>query len=415
MITIKQPVIFQLNDTARIQNVIDVDGSPRELWFEVGRNYGAYLCDERADAYVIGLLHWAMENRHDITCEIPLGEELYYQLTTYLIPAVANATKNLYPSMIFAPVDSRLMPNAGAVGTGLSCGIDSLHVLANQTESPYRSFNITHLLYNNVGANGIGEEGELLCSERKQMAEAFAEETGYKLIETNSNFAEIFEQIYPLVHTYSNVFAVYMMQKFWNVYFYASSGFDFSEFSLKNNDDKDSAYYDLLSLDCFSTRSLRFYSEGGAKTRFEKTKTVIKYLPAKKYLNVCCAEGKNCGKCEKCMRTLLTLDALGVLDEFQAVFDIDYYKAHKNHYYSWLCLRKIQKDRMIKEPFEILFLHITWFNWIVAFKEIVRIELRKIPFLHTLYKKLKDAYCLLSVPKRRLYWKKLRRQKPNEK
>jgi bacterioferritin-associated ferredoxin len=277
------------------------------------------------------------------------------------------------------------MSNVGAVGSGLSCGIDSLHVLLNQTESQYSTLNITHLLYNNVGSHGVGKPDSMI--EHEQIAEAFAKEMGYKLIKTDSNFAEIFEQVYSQIHTFSNCFAVYMLQKLWNVYFYASSGWDFSKFNLKNNDSKDSAYYDLLSLNCFSTQSLRIYSEGGAKTRFEKTKMVIAYPPAGKYLNVCCAQGNNCGICEKCMRTLLTLDALNALDKFKEVFDIDYYHTHKNDYYTWLCVRKMQKDNMLKETFDILSRKITFSQWMLALFEMIKIPLRKVAFLRFLRKK----------------------------
>ncbi|MDR2087405.1 MAG: hypothetical protein LBP72_09565 [Dysgonamonadaceae bacterium] len=384
MITIKKPSLVEAGNKARLCNIIDVNGVSQELWFEVEKEYALYLCLERSDAYVIGLLNWAMRRGDDIRCEVPMGEELHYQLTAYLIPALAKASKNLYPIHIFAPLDKNPMPNAGAVGTGLSCGVDSFHVLINQSESPYSSLNITHLLYNNVGSHGIGKPESAIKHER--ISEACAAEMGYKLIKTDTNFAELFQQVYPQVHTYSDCFAVYMLQKLWGVYFYASSGFEFSEFSLKNNDCKDSAYYDLLSLDCFSTRSLRIYSEGGAKSRFEKTKMIITYPPARKYLNVCCAEGENCGKCEKCMRTLLTLDALNALDNFAKVFDIAYYRTHRNDYYTWLCVRKMQGDKMLKESFAILFRKTTFFQWARTFVEITKIFLRKIPFLQFLRK-----------------------------
>jgi bacterioferritin-associated ferredoxin len=376
MIAIKKTFLVELTHKTRLCCVIEVDGIAQELWFEVENEYAPCLCTERSDAYVIGLLNWAMRHRHDITCELPMCEELHYQLTAFLIPALAKTSKNLYPVRIIAPLDNGLISNAGAVGSGLSCGIDSLHVLANQSDSPYPSLNITHLLYNNVGSHGVGKPDSML--EHEQIAEAFATEMGYKLIKTDSNFAEIFEQTYSQVHTFSNCFAVYLLQKLWNVYFYASSGLDFSEFNLKNNDSRDSAYYDLLSLDCFSTRSLRIYSEGGAKTRFEKTKTVIACPPAGKYLTVCCAEGKNCGKCEKCMRTLLTLDALNVLDKFDKVFDIDYYRTHKNDYYSWLCVRKMQKDPLLKETFAILSRKVSLFQWALALFEMIKIPLRRV-------------------------------------
>jgi bacterioferritin-associated ferredoxin len=369
-----------------MQTTIDVDGNPRQLWFEVENEYAPSLCHERSDGYLIGLLPWAMRHQHDITCEMPVGEELYYQITSCLIPALCKSANKLYSTQIFASIDTQTILNKGAIGTGISCGIDSLHVLANQSNSPYPSLNLTHLVHHNVGSHGTNKDSEVLRIERENRAQAFADEMGYKLIKTNSNYAEIFQQTYPYINTYANCFAIYMMQKLWSNYFYASLGCGLNNFNLKNHDKKDSAYYDLLTLDCLSTKTLRIYSEGAAKTRFEKTKTVVNYLPAKKYLNVCCATGSNCGKCEKCMRTLLMLDALDTLDTFNSVFDINYYKTHKNHYYAWLCLRKLQHDAMLKETFNILAHKLSVWNWMVALKEILFIGLRKIPYLRAFYK-----------------------------
>ena len=67
-------------------------------------------------------------------------------------------------------------------------------------------------------------------------------------------------------------------------------------------------------------------------SRMTKLKSVVNYAPSYKYLNVCLKEGYNCGKCEKCVRTLLGIDALGMIDKYGEVFDIDYYRKHKKWY-----------------------------------------------------------------------------------
>lgn len=70
--------------------------------------------------------------------------------------------------------------------------------------------------------------------------------------------------------------------------YYYSSGYSYGEFSLKiAGHDFYVAKYDLLLLSMASTDTLRFYSTGGEKSRFEKTKVVSLYQPSKKYLNVC--------------------------------------------------------------------------------------------------------------------------------
>ena len=370
MITITKPSIFEFGDKVRIQNTVDIDGKEENLWFEVPSEYAEYLCPERSDAYVIGLLNYAMRHQHDITCEVPMGEELHYQISTYLIPSLAKHSKVLYPTTIFSALDCTPISNAGGVGTGLSCGIDSFHVLANHVDCPYPSLKLTHFTHNNVGSHGIGDQAEIKRQNRETHSIKCANEIGLKIITTNSNYGDIFRQNHLLTHTYSSCFAIYMLQKLWRVYFYASSGYNFSGFIIKDSEKRPPGHYELLSLDCFSTKSLKIYSEGGAKTRLEKTKTIVDYPLAKKYLNVCLTQFTNCGKCAKCRRTLLALDALDQLDKFHSIFDIDYYKSNRYEYYCWLYKENIHGNEMIREIYDLLspkvkFFQIKIFQWCV--------------------------------------------------
>ena len=57
----------------------------KECYFEFEPEYSKFLCDERSDAFVTGLLTTAMENNMDIEFEAPISEQLYYQLMTYYI------------------------------------------------------------------------------------------------------------------------------------------------------------------------------------------------------------------------------------------------------------------------------------------------------------------------------------------
>ena len=55
----------------------------------------------------------------------------------------------------------------------------------------------------------------------------------------------------------------------------------------------------------------------------QKLKIVADYAPSYKYLNVCLKDGNNCGRFEKCVRTMTGLDALGKLDYYREVFDVE--------------------------------------------------------------------------------------------
>lgn len=56
MIKINKINATENNKYNRLIFSIEDDGILREIWFEVNKKYGEYLCYERADAILIGIL-----------------------------------------------------------------------------------------------------------------------------------------------------------------------------------------------------------------------------------------------------------------------------------------------------------------------------------------------------------------------
>ena len=92
-----------------------------------------------------------MRKHHDIHCKAPITEELLYNINEYLIPSLTKYDKRLYNVKIIAPVETEAMQNAGAVGTGVSGGVDSFHAILNNTNGKYKNLQLTHLCINSVG------------------------------------------------------------------------------------------------------------------------------------------------------------------------------------------------------------------------------------------------------------------------
>lgn len=332
MIRIGIPQVKSDAMTATLFANISIDGNSQKVWFKVDKKYEDFLCYERGDAFVIAVLNYAMRNHHDIVSEVPLTEDLYYNIDKYLVDAIAQYNSKFYRPQITAEVASESLPCAGAVGTGISCGVDSLHALACQTTMKFKKHNITHLTFNNVGSHGEGEQAEQLYRKRLEQPRKFAEEYGFEFVSSDSNLQNVVEQSHFKTHTYSSMFAVYCLQKLYSLYYYASSGYKYHEFRLYDIPGSSCGSYEMLSLPLLSTHNLRVYSEGEGMSRMTKLESVIKYVPSYKYLNVCLMEGENCGVCEKCVRTMLGLDALGALDKYKAVFNLDYYRQNKKWY-----------------------------------------------------------------------------------
>ena len=339
MIKIGRPQVKSDALTATLFTNITIDDNCQEVWFKVDKKYEEYLCYERGDAYVIAVLNYAMRNHHDIESEAPLSEDLYYNIDKYLVDAIAQYNKDFYRPQIKAEVASEPLPCAGAVATGISCGVDSLHALANQTALKFKKHNITHLTFNNVGSHGEGKYAENLYKLRLERPRSFAKDYGFEFVASDSNLQNVVEQNHYKTHTYSSMFAVYCLQKLYSVYYYASAGYKYDEFTLEDISTICCGSYEMLSLPLLSTHNLRVYSEGEGMSRMTKLSAVVKYSPSYKYLNVCLSDGDNCGKCEKCVRTLLGIDALGALDNYKEVFDIDYYRNHKKWYLQQLLIQ----------------------------------------------------------------------------
>lgn len=79
----------------------------------------------------------------------------------------------------------------------------------------------------------------------------------------------------------------------------------------------------------FSSGSIAVVHDGAAWKRTEKTERVAGSPECRRFLRVCWKTGRgNCCRCEKCYRTMATLDALGCLDQFES-FDQKLYDRTK--------------------------------------------------------------------------------------
>lgn len=356
-ITIGKPCIENKDGVTYLLCKVKLDNIEKEIFFSVEEEYADFLCYERGDAYLIGLLNLAMRERCDIHSEAPLTAELVHQLETELIPTLTKYSKVLYSPKITGTLDSTPMLSAGKVATGCSCGIDSLHAIKKLTDTRGGKYKPDYLVINNVGAyTSSGETSARRYEDNVANAKEFAKLYGAPLIVTNSNFAEAIPQDHLRTHLYSSCFAIYILRKLWNRYYYASTGCDMEPyFGLTDNELYDAAKYDLVALPAFSISQLRICNESPHASRFEKTQYLADDELAQRYLNVCLRQGKgNCGLCPKCTRTLWALDALGKLDDFTDVFPIHQYRKIRSYYLRELYRAHRNDVQMISEAYAIL-------------------------------------------------------------
>lgn len=330
-------------------NVVE-DAVTKNVFIETNPQFVKFFVTDRADGILIGLLNYAMRKNHNIRCYLPISEDLYYNLTSILIPNLVKANQELHEILIDCPVISK--PLEGFVaGTGISCGVDSLYALLSAQQSSLDKFKVTHLLCNNVGQHGEGEKAKKLYEKRIHRSRAFANEFSYELVECNTNLQELFPQNHFQSHTYTNLFPIISLGNLFRIYYYASSGFRYNEITLSS---QAPGAYEPILLPILSYSGVNIYSGGVNVSRMDKLRAIINYTPSYKYLNVCFNENENCGICEKCVRTITALYALGELDKYNSVFNVSYFYSNKKRYLMQVYYYYKRKHHDYKEIYKLL-------------------------------------------------------------
>lgn len=353
MITIGRPYIKESGDRICLVSHVSNEGEHKELdvYFSVEPQYREYLCDETADAFVLPLLLRAVVSNQDIKVEAPMSEKLYHNLIYGVLYALSHArmtTPNVYglkpPTTAIKKVNilcSSLVANnyhAKGVGTGCSLGVDSFSVIKKYLldEDCLPSYRITHFACFNVGAFGSfnTEETRKSFFTEVERLKVFSKKLNIPVVSLDTNLHEFYpEKNFNWSHTFLNMGCVLALQKLWSKYLYAA-GYSLDRFKW---DLGDSAKYEPFVVTQLSTESVELISSDMEKSRSDKVRYIMDDPLVKKNITVCLKEqsinnGKmvrdntndyrNCGCCEKCLRTMLQLDIYGRLNDYSDVFDL---------------------------------------------------------------------------------------------
>lgn len=292
------------------------------------------------DAVVVSFLAYAVKYGLSFYSKYPITEKLYYNLTKHVIPQMSIANKTEKAMIhIDMPITKEIY-YGNWVGTGISLGVDSFATMHEYLEDcDLDGYKLTHLVHLKTGAHHgqLGyfdkqKENELFLTENEKVKK-FCKSNGYDLIVVESNLFEItnkqFGYGFDTTHTFRNLGCILLLQNYFSKYYYAST-YNLDGFNLDLN--TDTAHYEKWVLPYISNESLALYSANTNMTRVQKTKYIARFEDTYDNLHVCWHETKNCGRCKKCVRTLVTLDILGEIDKYQKCFDLDYYYKNRNTY-----------------------------------------------------------------------------------
>lgn len=328
MIIIRKPTIIEIEDRCRLLSTLDIDGQTKEMWYDVDKALSPFLVHERSDAFVVALLVYAMKKNHSIKCEMPLSAKLYYSLREQLIPFLCNLNKELHPITIEAKLSSEVYESSAHVGTGISCGIDSLSTIINHgINEKIDEYKIDTLTLFNSGYYGLGEDSSKRFKDYQAQSIAFSDKFAYKFLEVDSNLGDFLVYRFNSQFAYLTCSVVLALQKYFKKYFFASS----YPFHRMESNFASTGFYEVLILQSLSTETLEFHSGCCEMPRTEKTKLVYDTPGFFEYIYPCLSGklGINCGRCEKCIRGILTFDAYNLLDKIESRFDLRYYKKRR--------------------------------------------------------------------------------------
>lgn len=350
------------NEYAEIAFELSLGDKRENLWYRVKPEHGQYLCDDRADSFIVTFFAFAMERGLNLRSAYPVSQKLWYQLTTQVMPQLAVTSKGLGQEIeIFAEKVTEPYPGSRGVGTGMSCGVDSFATLYEYTElCDLPEYRLTHLTHFNVGAHH-GQTGTFdaglqrkLYQKDVAMVQKFCDTYGYQLVAVDSNLTEVLDRFWGYVpfsatHTYRNVGTVLLLQKLFSKYYY-SPAYNLDHFICKLGED--TAAYEKYLLPNLCTETTSFYNSNRSWTREEKLKRIAQFPQSYDWLKVCVKSDTNCCKCVKCMRTILGLEAIGKTHLYARAFDPQTVADSRERLKTYMLCQVKKGDLLHKEIYE---------------------------------------------------------------
>lgn len=378
------------NEYSEIAFEISLGNDRQTLWYRVDPAYGQYLCDDRADSFIVTFFSFAMTRGLDLRSEVPVSRTLWYQLTHHIMPQLVATSGDIGQEIrIIADTTSEVYDSSRAVGTGMSCGVDSFATLYEYTElCPLPEYRITHLTHFNVGAHH-GQTGYFDAELQRKlymndvnMVREFCERYDYKLLAVDSNLTEVLDAFFGYVnfensHTYRNVGVVLLLQKLFSMYYY-SPAYNLDQFVCKL--EYDTARGEKYLLPNLGTENVRFFNSNKNWSRTDKLKQISKFPQSYDYLKVCVKSDTNCCKCVKCMRTIMGLHAIGKVDLYQKAFNPDQVRKQQEQLKTFMLCQVKKGDYFYTDIYREALANGMTFSWkSKAYSTIYRIALTLLP------------------------------------
>lgn len=310
------------------------------LWFSVPSEYEDWLTFDVYDAFLVAALYPAMYYNEPIEIEGYVSHRLFYNCSHYVKSIISYFRDGMSDIEIKVNGYKNAEKKHHHVATGFSAGIDSFVTFYDHYEREIDpDYKVDSLFFFNVGSHGGGGEvARRKFIERYNYLKPFPDEKGLPYIPVDSNLFDFYQKYWEFdAGEFCRCSAILIFQRAIDKY-YLSSDYSYGEtmfFHFNKVTTSFSGLAETFTNPLLSTEGCEIISDGGQYMRTDKTLLLKDYEPAHRYLNVCVSSQEsacNCSRCHKCIRTLVALDTLGILDKFSKVFDINDYNRHKFGY-----------------------------------------------------------------------------------
>lgn len=325
------PELVQRGDALEYVARVNGTAGASTLWYRVERGFADMLTTS-SDAALVALLIPAMAAGEDMHVDGEVSERLYHSLAGPYQDLLRAVIPSLHRVAIHASGFQAPRSRPAAVATGLSCGIDSYCLLLDHcfADDPVDG-KVTHLLFNNVGSHG--KDGERVFRQRLARVAPVAARIGLPLVAIDSNLDEFYGAGLSFIqtHTPRNASVALLLQGGIGRWLYAAG---YSNDTMFVGPTHEIAAADGAALPMLCTESLDITLRGGEYTRAQKTLRVAGLPLSYGTLDVCAnpVTDRNCSICQKCLRTLLTLEIAGHLELYARAFDLDAYLGRRAKY-----------------------------------------------------------------------------------
>ena len=348
-ILIGKPYVETDGSSAYLKSDVVFPDGLQTVFFAVPIDEKSAFAVELADCFVAAALPWCMRKGFDIVSEAPVSRSILFSLKTRLIPGMSYRSEAYHAIDIIAEPSDLVYENAGYVGLCWSAGCDSFYTYMTHLHVP-DAYKPTHLL--NINA-GVFEEPDIEGKFRRVSEKCIADASalGLKALNMDTNLHLVFPLLYISVCPERLAACLLSIQK------KLSSGLVSSSYDLchLHYDDDNAGFYELIIQDALSNQNITLSAPGVEVSRLEKIRRLSDFEPAQKMLHVCVRdEIKNCTTCGKCARVITALDALGTLDRFGSVFDLQYFRDHKDEFWGQVIYRAHVNNKLCADILTLL-------------------------------------------------------------